>query len=370
MLDNTIVPKDPKNEVRRIFQLPQPSTISDLMESKEWKLLKKEYQKAAKGKNIKPIDLSDIINWQGGYFNLTNFWIDFVVQRERLKYVSTRRRIIKLALEYDPILAGIPTGAVDELHRVNSTNWFKRACANILRGQTEYPVAFVKVPQSELASHFNSQFENNDKQDPFQVHKTKLVEGNIQAWALQRAFQRNRVTAYPVPDEPMLKGYTYIREAMLDPSINPDDADKVLGDKKFKNFGRAITVHRLVFPNHSKVGFGGSIIAGLMSVIASLDDISQGDDSLLVKILTEAKDKKYKIRQNKNEEWEGFISPANFTNQAMGWQGNKLRKAPIITTAKMWNIIIGQNPEWDIPAIDSQCIDNFEASGDYFRKMK
>jgi hypothetical protein len=362
-----LVPLNPRETVRTIFELPYPITLEDLMKTKDGQLLIKEFKQATKDASLPVIDES-IFKSTAPLYEIEKVTFDYVDQRFRLKTKAKRRKIINFAKNIIDWKLSFPTWSIDEYDVVRGPGWQKRAISIWLLGYRQWPANIIKVPLKYQAELFNSQDENKDKIEPYLGHKTKLAEGNIEAWAIDRALTKNNVTTDPDLDIPYVDGFRYIHNSMLNPHLNPLDANERFEDKKFETFSRAIKVHKEVFPNHSKKRFGGSIISGFMSVIASLEDVTQGDDTLLIKILKEAKDPQYKIRKNKQEEWEGFTTPTHFTT--MGWQGSKLIPTPIITTAKMWNKIVQHNQWPNFPVINNDCIADFEASAELFRKMK
>jgi hypothetical protein len=160
---DTGVPNNPREATRKAFDIDQPISIADIMETELWKTLHNEYLEAKQDIELKPLDTS-MVHQSAPKFDLRKFWLDFVDQRDRLKDDKYRKSIIDMALNFDVKDAGIPTGniPVDVIKSKQVPylpDWYKRALALCLRGEYEYEARLQHVEEKDLAGSFNSQFD-------------------------------------------------------------------------------------------------------------------------------------------------------------------------------------------------------------------
>ena len=340
-----LVPENPREAVREAFDLPEAMSMADLMKTSDWATLVREYKEelADNDHQLKPLEFDDV-EQASPKFDLRDFWIDFVDQRDRLKSPIYRKAIIDMAINFSVKDADIPTGRKPkDVKKENQvpylSDWQKRCLGLLLRGVTHYEARIVWTKLKELASDFNSQFKRKDNIKQYDKFKTDLAEEKPKQSAMQECFERLQLTVYPWGDPPLLTGLTDVTQAMFNPKLNSAEHKLSLDEMKFTNFVRAVGVFRTVWPTLAKTSIPGSFIRGLTAVIASLDkNVLKGSDAQLVTILLEAKKDKYELYKEDNA-WVGISKPFDWTNW-YNWQGNRFHQNAITSVAKAWNKIL------------------------------
>jgi hypothetical protein len=342
----SLVPADSREAVRKIFDLPDPMPISEILNKEEFKTLQEEFNAEAEGEILDPIDLS-IYRQIPSSFNLKEAWIDYVEQRERLPDHNYRKGIIQLALKFNARHAGIPMLSIpvdaeeSEQHKY-LLDWQKRCLALALRGVYEYPCVIVETTKAEMAKDFGSQFKLKDRMQEYDKFKAALAEQSPKHWAMQHCFDRLGVSAYPFGNPPQITGLGDISKAMFDPSLNNSEKNSSFEEKKFQNFVRAVSIHRRVWPELSKTSIQGSWIRGMVAIIASFDtNVLKGTDDWIITILEEAKNPDYDLyKEGPPGEMVsvGLKNPIDWTTKA-DWHGNKHHQKAITTFARAWNKI-------------------------------
>ena len=339
-----LVPENPREAVREAFDLPEAMSLAELMKTSYWATLVEEYKEELADNDLKLRPLEDVVELEAQKFDLREFWIDFVDQRERLKDPNYRKAIIDMAINFSVKDADIPTGRkpsnVPKAKQVPYlSDWQKRALALLLRGVFEYEARIVWTLQEELAQDFNGQFRRKDNIKQYDRFKTDLAEGKEKQWCMQECFERLQLTVYPWGDPPLLTGLTDVTQAMFNPKLNSAENKTPLQEMKFTNFVRAVGVFRTVWPTIAQDQIPGSFIRGLTAVIASLDkNVLKGSDAQLVTILLEAKKKQYELWKAENE-WVGIEKPFDWTSR-FNWQGNRFHQNAITSVATAWNKIL------------------------------
>ena len=339
-----LVPNDPREAVREAFDLPEAMSLADLMKTIDWATLVEEYKEELADNDLKVKPLEEAVELGSSKFDLRNFWIDFVDQRDRLKDRNYRKAIIDMAINFSVKDADIPTGRkpsnVSKAKQVPYlSDWQKRALALLLRGVYEYEARIVWTLQEELAQDFNSQFKRKDNIKQYDRFKTDLAEGKEKQWVMQECFDRLQLTIYPWGEPPLLTGLTDVTQAMFNPKLNSAENKTPLQEMKFTNFVRAVGVFRTVWPTMSQDQIPGSFIRGLTAVIASLDkNVLKGSDAQLVTILLEAKKDKYELFKKEND-FVGIETPSDWSAR-FTWQGNRFHQNAIVSVAKAWNKIL------------------------------
>ena len=339
-----LVPNNPREAVREAFDLPEAMSLADLMKTIDWATLVEEYKEELADNDLKVKPLEEVVELGSSKFDLRNFWIDFVDQRDRLKDRNYRKAIIDMAINFSVKDADIPTGRkpsnVSKAKQVPYlSDWQKRALALLLRGVYEYEARIVWTLQEELAQDFNSQFKRKDNIKQYDRFKTDLAEGKEKQWVMQECFDRLQLTIYPWGEPPLLTGLTDVTQAMFNPKLNSAENKTPLQEMKFTNFVRAVGVFRTVWPTMSQDQIPGSFIRGLTAVIASLDkNVLKGSDAQLVTILLEAKKDKYELFKKEND-FVGIETPSDWSAR-FTWQGNRFHQNAIVSVAKAWNKIL------------------------------
>ena len=366
---DTLVPNNPREATRKAFDIDQPISIADIMKTELWKTLYNEYLEAKQDIELQPLD-TKMVKQSAPKFDLRKFWLDFVDQRDRLKDDKYRKSIIDMALNFDVKDAGIPTGNIPiDVSKSKQVpylpDWYKRALALCLRGEYEYEARLQEVEEKDLAGSFNSQFEKKDNIRQYDKFKGLLAEGDRKSWAMQNCFDRLQVSVYPYGDPPLLTALNDIRTSMFDKNLNPEQKNvKNVEDVTFKNFARAIAIFRAVWPDMSTSQIQGSWIRGCTAIISALDkNILKGTDQMLIKIFIEAKDNKYALYTDINDEPVGHQVPSDWTSRH-SWQGNKFHKNAIVSLAKTWNSILSKNKPLarTMPKLDNNPIVALETS--------
>ena len=365
----TLVPDNPREEVRKLFGLSEPQSIRDLMQSEEFFTLQEEFEKELEDNSpCKSIDL-DIFKVVPPLYDLRNAYIDFVEQRERLRNPangpSYRSSIIQMALSFEPRYAGIPTLSIpvdyDNYHNKEFLlDWQKRCLALILRKQYFYPCLVVDTTKDEMSKDFRSQFKLKDRMQEYDKFKSALAEGEDKEWAMQHCFDRIGVSAYPFSDPPQVTGMGDIKKAMFDNLLNSKEKNVPLSEKTFHNFVRSVSIYRKVWPEAAKTNIQGSWIRGMTAIIESFDtNILKGTDDWIVAILEEAKNPIYKIALDPENNLSpvGLITPMDWTSRK-AWQGNMHTSRAISSFAEVWNTIRKENAKLKkvIPALDTNPI--------------
>lgn len=343
-----LVPSNTREAVRKLFSLDKAQTIGEIIKSEHFLTLQEEFEKQAEGLILEPIEnFSDHFISHPPLQNILTLLVDKVDQRERLDPGNTknyRKEVITMALTFKPKQAGFPQG-----NRVVGQgaydgdylqDWQKRALALCLRGVYEYPCSIVYSELDSLAEDFNSQFKQKDNIASYDKFKSELSAGSEKHWAMQNCFDRLGITIYPYANPPLLTGLGDVTQAMFNPMINPKEKNLSFDEKQFVNFVRAITIYRRVWPELSKQRFYGSFIRGLVAIISMLDkNILKGSDEWIVEILEEAKDPRYEIIKDvDNETPVGFESPTTYTTRHV-YDGNRRHQNAVQNFANLWNII-------------------------------
>lgn len=367
-----LVPENPREAVREAFDLPEAMSLAELMKTSYWATLVEEYKEELADNDLKLRPLEDVVELEAQKFDLREFWIDFVDQRERLKDPNYRKAIIDMAINFSVKDADIPTGRkpsnVPKAKQVPYlSDWQKRALALLLRGVFEYEARIVWTLQEELAQDFNGQFRRKDNIKQYDRFKTDLAEGKEKQWCMQECFERLQLTVYPWGDPPLLTGLTDVTQAMFNPKLNSAENKTPLQEMKFTNFVRAVGVFRTVWPTIAQDQIPGSFIRGLTAVIASLDkNVLKGSDAQLVTILLEAKKKQYELWKAENE-WVGIEKPFDWTSR-FNWQGNRFHQNAITSVATAWNKILKVDRKLKkiVPELDPDPISALEESNAKF----
>ena len=367
-----LVPNNPREAVREAFDLPEAMSLADLMKTIDWATLVEEYKEELADNDLKVKPLEEVVELGSSKFDLRNFWIDFVDQRDRLKDRNYRKAIIDMAINFSVKDADIPTGRkpsnVSKAKQVPYlSDWQKRALALLLRGVYEYEARIVWTLQEELAQDFNSQFKRKDNIKQYDRFKTDLAEGKEKQWVMQECFDRLQLTIYPWGEPPLLTGLTDVTQAMFNPKLNSAENKTPLQEMKFTNFVRAVGVFRTVWPTMSQDQIPGSFIRGLTAVIASLDkNVLKGSDAQLVTILLEAKKDKYELFKKEND-FVGIETPSDWSAR-FTWQGNRFHQNAIVSVAKAWNKILTVDRKLKkiVPELDPDPISALEESNAKF----
>ena len=368
-----LVPENPREAVREAFDLPEAMSLAELMKTSYWATLVEEYKEELADNDLKLRPLEDVVELEAQKFDLREFWIDFVDQRERLKDPNYRKAIIDMAINFSVKDADIPTGRkpsnVPKAKQVPYlSDWQKRALALLLRGVFEYEARIVWTLQEELAQDFNGQFRRKDNIKQYDRFKTDLAEGKEKQWCMQECFERLQLTVYPWGDPPLLTGLTDVTQAMFNPKLNSAENKTPLQEMKFTNFVRAVGVFRTVWPTIAQDQIPGSFIRGLTAVIASLDkNVLKGSDAQLVTILLEAKKKQYELWKAENE-WVGIEKPFDWTSR-FNWQGNRFHQNAITSVATAWNKILKVDRKLKkiVPELDPDPISALEVESVSFK---
>ena len=368
----SVVPENPQEAVRNIYGIDDPMPISDVLASAEFQALQKEFDLAAESEILNPIDLSCFVTTLPLY-DLREAWIDYSIQRERLKEGRYRKPIIEMALNFSVKHAGIPVlsrpvNVVDDEQHDFELDWQKRTLALALRGIFHYPAVIVETVKEEMAKDFNSQFNMKDRMAEHDKFKAELVAGNPKQWNMQQCFNRIGVSAYPFSAPPQITALGNITKAMYDPVLNPKEKNLGIEERTFSNFVRAVAIYRAVWPEESKTFIQGSFIRGLVAIIAAFDDnVLKGADNWIIQILNEAKDPIHKIRihvdeKTKVETPSRLATPEDWTGH-YGWQANKFHQQAIVSFANAWNIIrTDKRFKKIIPELDQSPINGLGAS--------
>lgn len=337
------VPNNPREATRDLYSLGDPISIGQLIKSEEFLSLKSDFDLAAEGENLSPIDLG-IFHVIPEMFDLRESWIDYVDQRDRLAKPEYRKSTIEMALSFDPKHAGVPVLSVPkDAAKVDKhpflLDWQKRTLALALRGVYRYPAVIVETTQDEMAKDFQSQFKLKDRMEEYDKFKASLAEGSAKHWAMQHCFTRIQVSAYPFSAPPQITGLGDINKAMFDPQLNPDEKNLSYEERRFSNFVRSVAIYRAVWPEESKKTIQGSWIRGMTAILASFDpNVLKGTDTWIIDILQEAKDPSYEIHFDKEGLPTGLITPVDWTTKK-DWHGNKHHQKAIATFARVWNKI-------------------------------
>jgi hypothetical protein len=372
----SVVPTNPREEVRKLFNLADPMPIGDVLNSQEFQTLQEDFDLAAEGEVLVPLDLSCFLNSPTQY-DLRTAWIDYVEQRERLKDPKYRKGIIDMALSFSVKHAGIPvlsrpTDVAEEEQHEFMLDYQKRTFALALRGVYHYPAIVVKTIQAEMAKDFSSQFNLKDRMAEHDKFKAALAEGSDKHWAMQHCFDRLGVSAYPFSAPPQITALGNITKAMYDPILNPKEKNVPLEDRTFGNFVRAVAIYRSVWPEQSKTFIQGSFIRGLVAILTAFDtNVLKGTDTWIIQILNEAKDPRHELYFDVDGKTPiGFSDPQDWTNRH-GWQANKFHQQAITSFANAWtNIRTDKRLNKSIPKLDQSPIAAFSASGVKMLDMK
>lgn len=372
----TVVPPNPREEVRKLFGLADPMSVGDVLKSDEFQTLQEDFNLAAEGEVLSPLNLSCFVNSPPKY-DLRSAWIDYVEQRERLKDEKYRKGILDMALNFSVKHAGIPVLSrptdvdINEQHEF-MLDYQKRTFALALRGVYHYPAAIVETVQSEMARDFGSQFNLKDRMAEHDKFKAELAGGSAKHWAMQHCFNRIGVSAYPFSAPPQITALGNITKAMYDPILNPKEKNLGYEDRTFSNFVRAVAIYRSVWPEQSKTFIQGSFIRGLVAILTAFDtDVLKGTDTWIIQIFNEAKDPKHGLYFDVDGKTPlGFREPQDWTNRH-GWQANKFHQQAITSFANAWSKIrTDKRLMKSIPKLDQNPIAAFSASGVKMLDMK
>jgi hypothetical protein len=366
----SIVPINPREAVRNLFNLDNPMTIADVISQPEFIDLQEKFDLEAEGEILEPIDLSVYIQ-KPSSFDLRLAWIDYVDQRERLKDNKYTNEIIRMALNFKVKHAGIPTLSVptdapEEDQYRYLLDWQKRTLALALRGVYVYPCNIVETTTNEMSKDFSSQFKLKDRMEEYDKFKASLAEGSEKHWAMQDCFTRMGVSAYPFSAPPQITALGNVTKAMFDSTLNPKEKNTAYNERTFTNFVRAVNIYRSVWPVSSKQIIQGSFVRGLTAILASFDpQILKGTDTWVIQILEEAKNPKYNI-YNIDGDPVGLAEPSDWTKN--GWDGNMFHQVAISSFANAWNEIAKNNKL--IPKLDKSPIIALNTSGVKMLDMK
>jgi hypothetical protein len=340
---SNVVPANNRDEVRKKFHLPDAQPISDLIQTEDFLKLKQEFLEAAETSTMSEIDFSSFIT-HPPLFDLRDAWIDYVDQRERLKDDNYKKGIIDIALTFSvkdaefPALR-IPTDIPEEKRAGHLLDWQKRCLALMLREVFVYPTSQIASTTTEFSKDFSGQFRKKDRMKEYDKFKAHLADGSEKHWAMQHCFDRLNLSVYPFSAPPQLSALGDITKAMYDPMLNPNEKNESFENRKFSNFVRAVGIYRRVWPATSKGFIQGSWIRGMTAIISSFDqNILNGTDDWVVEILEEAKNCKYGIHTDANNNPIGLEHPADWTSKK-NWQGNRFHQNAIVSFAEAWNII-------------------------------
>lgn len=340
---SSIVPENTRDVVRKKFHLPEAQPISDLLQTEDFLTLKQEYLEEAEHSVLSDIDFSAFIS-HPPLFDLTQAWIDYVDQRERLKDPKYRKGIIDMALTFSvkdaefPALR-VPMDIPEEERAGHLLDWQKRCLALMLREVFEYPTAQIASTEAEFSKDFSGQFRKKDRMQEYDKFKAALAEASEKHWAMQHCFDRLNLSAYPFSAPPQITALGDITKAMYDPTLNPNEKNSSFEDRKFTNFVRAVGIYRRVWPEASKTFIQGSFIRGMTAIIASFDtNVLNGTDDWIVEVLEEAKNPKYNLHTDENNDPIGLIEPNHWTSKK-NWQGNRFHQNAVVSFAEAWNTI-------------------------------
>jgi len=366
----SIVPLNPRDAVRKLFNLNDPMTVAEVIAQQEFIDLQEKFNLEAEGEILEPIDLSVYIQ-KPSSFDLRLAWIDYVDQRERLKDNKYTNEIIRMALNFKVKHAGIPTLSVptdapEEDQYRYLLDWQKRTLALALRGVYEYPCNIVETTTSEMSKDFSSQFKLKDRMEEYDKFKASLAEGSEKHWAMQDCFTRMGISAYPFSAPPQITALGNVTKAMFDSTLNPKEKNTAYNERTFANFVRAVNIYRSVWPVSSKQIIQGSFVRGLTAILASFDPhVLRGTDTWVIQVLEEAKNPKYNI-YNIDGDPIGLAEPSDWTKN--GWDGNMFHQVAISSFANAWNEIAKNNKS--IPKLDKSPIIALNTSGVKMLDMK
>ena len=363
-----LVPANTRETVRNMFSIGEAMSISEIIETPNFKTLQDEFNEQAEGLLLDPIDnFDDHFEHYPPAHDIRDLWLDYAHQRERINPSSdknSRQEVIDMALNFKPKFAGFPMGSKVEDGKKYLQDWQKRALALCLRGVFNYPCSTAYSSETELATDFSSQFKQKDNIQAWDRFKGELSAHSEKHWAMQNCFDRLGVTVYPYANPPLLTGLGDVTQAMFNPMLNPKEKNTAFAEKEFTFFVRAVTVYRRVWPQHANTRILGSFIRGLVAIISMLDkNVLRGCDDYLVEIFKEAMDPRYAVLKAEDNETDiGFDLPTTWTNRK-NWQGNRFHQNAVQSFAKVWNEIRKDKldrKDKRIPALASYSIDALE----------